>query len=114
MAIQPMKSGESRREYLERVRAFCKREYKKRRQTERCHTSHTACDVLKEAEKLFPDLGTFSVEGWCDDCGRDGISYLNAGDTYELTILFRSSSQRFFIDCWGDTYERWERAQSVA
>ena len=101
-----MKVGESRRDYLKRAAKWCREQYKRKRQSESCHPSHTAADVMQDAEKRFPDLGTFGVEGWCDDYGRDGWQYLNAGDTYSLTVLFCSESERFSVGCWGDIVER--------
>lgn len=96
---------------LTKARAWCRREYNRRREDEHCHPSHTASDVLKEADKRF-GLGMCGVEGWCDEIGREGISYLNPGDTYDLTICFHSGQERFFISSWGDAYERWERQAS--
>jgi hypothetical protein len=32
-------------------------------------------------------LGTYGVEGWASDDGRSGVSYCNAGDTYEPTLF---------------------------
>jgi hypothetical protein len=101
-----VKVGESRLDYLKRVAKWCREQYKRQRQTESCHPSHTADEVMRDAEKRFTDLGTFGVEGWCDDCGRGGWQYLNAGDPYSLTLLFSSKSERFSVGCWGDIAER--------
>lgn len=101
-----MKVGESRRDYLKRVAKWCRQQYKEERQHTHCHPSHTADDVMREAEKRFTDLGTFGVEGWCDDRGSDGWQYLNTGDSYGMTILFCSESERFRVGCWGDIAER--------
>lgn len=84
------KQREADEEYLQRAIAWCRKEYKRRRQTEHCHCSHTAKDVLQECENVFPDLRMFGVEGFCDDTGQYGVTYLNTGDTYERTILFKS------------------------
>lgn len=105
MSIQLQLPGESNHDYLKRALAFCRKEFKRRRQNEHCHNSHTASDVMAEAERLFPDLGTFGIEGFCDDIGNNGISYLNTGDTYAPTILFRSNSGRFSIGDWGTIVE---------
>jgi len=94
---------------LQKIRRWCRAEYNKRRETEDCHPSHTASDVMQDAERKWPDLSTFGVEGWCDECGREGVSYLNTGDTYDLTICFHSGYERFSISSWGDAYEAWER-----
>lgn len=87
--------------------AYCKTEYKRRRQAESCHESHTACDVMRDCETLFPDLGTFGCEGFCDECGRYVVSYLNTGDPYGLTILFETlpRSVRWSVGSWGDIVE---------
>jgi len=82
--------GESRERYIGRALAWCRREYAKRRQAESCHVSFTGCDVMLECERLFVDLGTFGTEGACDDIGQEGIEYLNTGEPYELTIVFRT------------------------
>lgn len=104
--IQRQNVGESDEEYLAKMLAYCKREYKRRREIEVCHCSHTASDVMQECERLFPDSGTFGVEGFCDHCGNHGVSYLNTGDTYGRTILFQSNSGRWSVGCWGDIVER--------
>ena len=99
---------------LAKVRRWCRAKYNHRRTTggeSYRHPSHTASDVMQSAEKKWPDLSTFGVEGWCDECGREGVSYLNTGDTYDLTICFHSGYERFFISSWGDAYEAWERKQ---
>jgi hypothetical protein len=108
-----MNTNETRPQYLQRVRRWIKRQYDKRRETERCHCSHTASAVMMEAQKRFSDLGTFGVEGFCfepDDMRTGGLSYLNTGDTYELTICFNSDSRRFFLSSWGDIAERYPNA----
>jgi hypothetical protein len=93
---------------LDRAVKWCRREYRKRRETEHCHESHTACDVLKEAESKF-SLGTFGVEGWCDGGGREGVSYLNNGDSYDATICFHTWTERFYVQGWADSREMWDR-----
>jgi hypothetical protein len=105
MAIQRQQVGESDEDYLKKALAYCRKEYKRRRETEYCHNSHTASDVMLEAQRLFPDLGTFGVEGFCDDVGNHGVSYLNSGDTYAQTIIFRSNSGRFYLGDWGSIVE---------
>ena len=73
------------------------------------HSSHYAAKSMELTESRFVDLGTFGVEGWCDSEGKHGVSYLNTGDTYEITILFSSETERFSIGSWGDIAEsrRW-------
>lgn len=107
MAIQKQMPGESDEDYLKKALAYCRKEFKRRRDEHpyQPHNSHTASDVMEEAERLFPDLGTFGVEGFCDDVGNHGVSYLNAGDPYAQTIIFRSNSGRFSIGDWGSIVE---------
>lgn len=71
------------------------------------HPSHLASEAIEAAGKQFA-IG-FGSAGFCWDCGRDGITYLNMGDTYDFTILFDSRSERFSTGCWGDVVERLER-----
>lgn len=105
--IQRQSVGETDRQYLERAFAYCRKEYKRSRQTEHCHESHTADDVMRECERLFPDLGTCGTEGFCSDDGAHGISYLNTGDTYALTIIFQTfpRSVRWLLGDWGTIVE---------
>jgi len=105
MSIQQQQTGESDDDYLKRAIAFCRKEYRKRRQEEYCHCSHTANDVMRECERLFPDLGTFGTEGFCDNIGNHGVSYLSTGDAYDRTIIFRSNSERWSIGDWGSIVE---------
>lgn len=104
-----MQVGECRDAYLNRVVRWCRKQYTERRQTERHHPSHTADDVMEQAERVFPDLGTCGVEGWCSEDDRNGVSYLNAGDTYEQTIFFFSNTERFRVACFDDVARSQER-----
>ena len=100
-----MEPGESREHYVKRALAWCKKDYAKCRAGNGvdgsydiyCHCSHTANGVLNACEDLFVDLGTFGTEGFCDDIGSDGVSYLNTGEAYDLTIAFRSGSERWYL-----------------
>lgn len=69
------------------------------------HVSFSAEEALEYAAELW-GIDHFGVEGFCDDCGRHGITYLNMGDTYSTTILFYSESSTFRIGTWGDIVER--------
>jgi len=31
---------------------------------------------------------TYGVEGWAQDCGRNGVTYVNTGDTYGWTLAY--------------------------
>ena len=68
------------------------------------HSSHAACEALRRAGDKYA-LFHFGVEGFCDPCGREGISYLNMGDTYDLTVCFDSRTNRFLIASWGSIVE---------
>ena len=97
-----MHAGQCREAYLRQAVQWCRKRYSELRETERCHPSFTGDDVLQESERVFRDLGTCGVEGWCSDDGRDGVSFLNAGDTYELTIFFFASKELFRVACLDD------------
>lgn len=67
------------------------------------HPSFAVKQILEEAEKRY-GLPSFGVEGWCDAVGKNGVSYLNMGDPYALTIYVRTTphSARVSLGCWGD------------
>jgi hypothetical protein len=62
------------------------------------HPSFAADAAMLQAEKHF-DLPTYGVEGQSDGSGRKGKSYLNTGDSYDLTIVCYTSpsSCRFTV-----------------
>lgn len=70
------------------------------------HRSFAVRDALLLTEAACPDLGTFGVEGI--ERGHNqrspAIEYLNAGDTYEITLLYVRG--QFRVGCWGDIVER--------
>jgi len=88
---------------------FCRREYAKRRQTERRHCSFTAEAVLALAEETFHPP-TCGVEGFASPRSMHrGIHYLNAGDSYDMTVIFRALGHdegRWSVGSWGDIVER--------
>lgn len=66
---------------------------------------------------------TFGVEYFANIKGDDsagGAWYLNAGDTYDLTVLYPDdgydldSRGDFVATSWGDHYEAWETGYCVA
>lgn len=65
------------------------------------HPSFAARTALERASAEH-SLDAYGVEGFCSDDGRHGISYLNRGDPYAATVIFRSRSERFYIGAWGD------------
>lgn len=96
---------------LKKARNWCVRQFAKR-YARNSHASHLACEILREADKRFA-LESHGDEGWCDDVGSDGVSYLNMGDTYTLTLCVKTSprSARFVVSSWGDLREAEEREQ---
>ena len=106
MQMQP---GEYREKYLRKALRYCRNQYTKLKQEDPwCHCSHNAVAAMKLTEKRF-DLGTFGIEGFCDEMGRDGVTYLNTSDTYKITLCFRNNTERFYISSWGDMLETMER-----
>jgi hypothetical protein len=103
-------SGGPSHETLRKARLWCARQFAKR-YTRNNHASHLASEILMEADKRF-SLESFGDEGWCDDVGSDGVSYLNTGDSYTTTITCETShrSARFRVECYADAVERGERA----
>jgi hypothetical protein len=92
-----MKSDEQK--LLEKARRFARKAFVAHRDSlsRRQHPSHSAEDVLFLTEREFPELKTCGVEGWCDDIGNNGVSYLNTGEMYQPTIAWVSSRQQFII-----------------
>jgi len=95
---------------LKRARRWCVREFAKRYERNE-HASHLSRKILEEANAKFA-LGFCDTAGWCDPAGSGGVEYLNAGDTYALTITCETEprSARFRVESWGDCFEAWERA----
>ena len=99
--------GESVQDFWKKALKFAREEYKKRRQHDTRHPSHAVSVALSVTERCFPELKTHGVEGICFDAGgRDGLTYLNTGDSYGRTILFRSKTERMWLGSWGDFVER--------
>lgn len=91
-----------------KARRWCSEYYRKNKPDHRGeHPSHLASEAINLACTKF-GIG-YGAEGFCWDCGRHGITYLNMGDTYEWTVLFDSRTERFSTGCWGDVVERLER-----
>ncbi len=66
-----------------------------------CHESFDVRDWLNEADALIP--GTHGVE--CFNAMGTEYSYLNAGDTYDATLIVDVAAGRVFISSWGDVLE---------
>lgn len=103
-------SGGPSVETLKKARLWCARQFSKRYSWRDGHASHLACQILREAEEKFT-LETFGDEGWCDEFGSEGVSYLNTGDPYTLTLCVETSarSAKFSVSSWGDIAEKRER-----
>lgn len=94
---------------LEKARRWSATQYRLRRPERYSeHPSHLACEIMREAETKY-GLGTFGTEGFGeqDSYRRNspGMSYLNAGDSYALTLVFWWGSERFGIRNWGNVAE---------
>ena len=101
-------SSSDRKAYLRRAANWARKHYKKLLKLPEWkgyHSSHVLAQALLDCEKTYTDLGTFGVEYTPKGKGRNSpaITYLNCGDTYELTILFING--QFRVRCWGDYVE---------
>lgn len=93
---------------LRKIREFAKRRYDDIRLTDNSHCSHAAVEAIEEASQRF-DTG-YGVEGFAtDEGGRHGITYLNMGDAYAVTVIFDSRTERFRLGCWADIAENMSR-----
>lgn len=102
------KPNESRLDYLKKARNWCRRKFcdlKGNPDFKWCHDSFAVAEAMQLTEQQYADLGTFGTEGDCEMNGEGciDIQYLNAGDSYELTIVYRNG--RFRVCCIGDIYE---------
>ena len=102
-------STTTRQAYLRRAANWARREFKKLRADQSnngFHDSHLIVRAMEGAERRYVDLGTFGVE--YIERGRNqrspAITYLNAGDTYEWTILYING--QFRVGCWGGIVEK--------
>ena len=100
--------GEQREHYLRKAANYARRMYRKLRETYPYRSSHWSFalrDAMLCVEQMYLDLGTFGVE--TIDKGHNrrspAITYLNAGDSYRLTILVING--RFRVGCPGDIVE---------
>lgn len=103
------------KETLRRARRYARTKFNELRQDHKYdgHPSHAAARALELTEAAF-DLGTCGVEGVCDqeDVRGGGVSYLNAGDPYAMTVaaLTYPSSCTFLVTCLeeiADHYPHW-------
>lgn len=87
-----------------KARRYASDYYRKHKTPYDGHPSHLAVEAIEAAGKKY-GIG-YGCEGFCWNCGREGIQYLNMGDTYDFTVLFDSRNERFFTGCYGDVVER--------
>jgi len=102
------KPGESRESYVKSAALYARGQFNRLLDSpeyRHSHESHASAKALELTEGRFTDLGTFGVEGDCERNGDDhiDIQYLNAGDTYDLTVVFYRG--RFRATSWGDCVE---------
>jgi len=95
------KPGESRESYVKAAARYARSQYNRLCTDPEYihgHDSHIVARALELTESRFTDLGTFGVEG------LGHLSYLNAGDTYDLTVV--NWRGRFIATTYGDIVER--------
>ena len=111
MEKRAAKTGETTEQYLKAALAYCRRRFDKIREDDgyRSHESHAVAQALGETEQRFTDLNTFGAEGDCASNGEDHVTiqYLNTGDTYDLTIIYRKG--RFILSSFGNILESAKR-----
>ena len=75
------------------------------------HYSHLVADTLK---KVSPLIGGHGVDGFLfeDNVQNGGLCYVNIGDPYQTTIIWRDEDSSFSLSQWGDELEAWEAANS--
>ena len=98
-----------RPKYLRRAANWARKHYTKLSELPEWkgyHASHVLAQALRDCERRYSDLGTFGVEHLYAGRGRNSpaITYLNAGDAYEWTILYVRG--QFLVGCWGDIVDR--------
>ena len=118
--MRKQKTTEPRKQYLTAARRYAAAKYRQLRagdidhpnwrigDVSRSHSSFAADGALQLTETRFVDLGTFGTEGFCSapDCSNtEGFTYLNSGDSYELTVIFDSRSEQFRLGCIADFAE---------
>ena len=105
--MRQQKPTETRTQYLTAARRYCADRLSYHNGLEPyCHESHNVARAMEDTESRYVDLGTYGVEG---DCKMNGegcvdIQYLNAGDTYDLTIVYYRG--RLLVTSWGDIVEK--------
>ena len=76
------------------IRERIKKGYKN---TPNQHPSHDAAEFMDDLNKLGEFMGVESCYP-----KRPELHYLNAGDTYNATLIFNYATGSVRIGCWGD------------
>lgn len=86
---------------LKTARAY----YERERDDYHHHHSFLAVEAMEHAAQKH-DVEHYGVEGWAITTQR-GVSYLNMGDTYALTLVAITDrwSCKFMVTSWGDLIE---------
>lgn len=67
----------------------------------------SAGSILKAADHLLYGNGVEYIESLTDTMRiREGLSYVNMGDTYDTTLIYDHGKGRFVVSSWGDIVER--------
>ena len=63
--------------------------------------------VLRLADKIMDAHGVEYIQSGEDTVyDKDGLDYVNMGDTYDTTLIFDHRKGRFIVSSWGDIVER--------
>jgi hypothetical protein len=63
--------------------------------------------VLRLADKIMDAHGVEYIQSGEDTMyDKDGLDYVNMGDTYDTTLIFDHRKGRFIVSSWGDIVER--------
>lgn len=66
--------------------------------------------ALDYANELLGGNGIEYIESQQDTMRhREGLSYVNMGDTYDTTLIYDHKTGRFYVGAWGDWVERYPK-----
>ncbi len=66
--------------------------------------------ALDYADELLGGSGIEYIESQQDTMRRrEGLSYVNMGDTYDTTLIYDHKTGRFYVGAWGDWVERYPK-----
>lgn len=65
-------------------------------------------NILQHVSDLMEMHGVLSYQPGDDNPSHPAFSYINSGDTYNLTLIFNHHTGRFFTGCIGDLIEKTE------